>query len=292
MPGRIFKTYPGTKMNIREPIAQSQRRISDNKDLEIRFLIYRRKKGVAMNKNRMFICISAFVFALIYSQVFGLTIYGLTFAKNSSTIPVEAYGKMDELTTVIGSLLDKSEIPTIQITGYTDSYGSAEYNLKLSEARAEAVMKYILDKYRDKGLKESDFTVSGLGAVNFIGDNATDEGRSSNRRIELVITGKTTETKVIMGEAKPEEPVKTEAIKEAKIIERPVCWGCVGLGVLDLALVGYTVYAVNDQWKAADDYTSKYKLLNNPSGTNYDELKALEKTVNDKKTEVVVGSCR
>jgi hypothetical protein len=244
-----------------------------------------------MNKKKIFTCASAIIFTLACSQVFGLTIYGLTFAKNSSVIPAVAYGKMDELTSVIGSLLDKNEIPTIQITGYTDSYGSAQYNLKLSEARAESVMKYILDKYSDKGLKESDFTVSGLGAVNFIGDNATDDGRSSNRRIELVITGKTTETKVTMGEAKPEVPSKIEAIKEEKTMERPPCWGCAGLGVLDLTLAGYTVYAVNDQWKAADDYTSKYKLLNNPSGTNYDELKILEKKANDKKTAVVAGSC-
>ena len=244
-----------------------------------------------MNKNKVLIFISVFLLMLAYTQAFGLTIYGLTFAKNSSVIPVEAYGKMDELTSVIGSLLDKKEIPAIQITGYTDSFGSAEYNLKLSRARAESVMKYILYKYTDKGLKEGDFTVKGLGAVNFIGDNATDEGRSSNRRIELVITGKTTETKVIIGEVKPEKPVKTEAPKEAEKNESSACSGCVSLVVLDVALMGYTAYALNDQWKAADDYTSKYKLLDNPSGTNYDELKALEKKANDKKTVVVIGSC-
>lgn len=244
-----------------------------------------------MNKNKIFTFISALLLMLAYSQAFGLTIYGLTFAKNSSVIPAEAYGKMDELTSVIGSLLDKMEIPKIEITGYTDSYGSADYNLKLSRTRAESVMKYILDKYSDKGLKEGDFTVKGLGAVNFIGDNTTDEGRSRNRRIELVITGKTTETKVIIGEVKPEEPAKIETPKEVEKKESPVCLGCVGLGVLDLVLAGYTVYAVNDQWKAVDDYNSKYKLLNNPSGINYDELKALEKTANDKKTAVVAGSC-
>ena len=222
------------------------------------------------------ICLPAFVY--------GLTIYGLTFAKNSAEIPVEAYGKMDELTTVIGQLLEKNEIPSIQIEGYTDSFGSTEYNVKLSEARAASVKKYIYNKYKDKGLDEKYFTVAGLGAVNFIADNTTDEGRSKNRRIELVITGKSTKTKVIIGETE-----KTEPVKETQKQNDP-CWKCISLGAFDAVFTGFAVFTVLDQWKAADDYTVKYAILNNTDGSNYDELVALKKTVDDKKTVLVLGA--
>jgi hypothetical protein len=227
----------------------------------------------------------------------GLEIYGLTFQKNSSVIPAEAYGNLDELTDLIGKYLDRQEIPAIQITGFTDSFGSAEHNLKLSRERAEAVMKYIFGKYADKGLKTGDFTVRGLGAAEFIADNATEEGRSRNRRIELVITGKTSQKKVIIGEIQKIEEVKKPDLKPAEIKqtqkpeENGMCWKCAGLGVLDIGLVAYAIYAVSDEWNAADNYNKKYNVLDKPQGSNYDQLSSMKKTVDDKKTLVVAGAC-
>ncbi len=222
----------------------------------------------------------------------GLTIYGLTFAKNSAEIPEEAYPKLEEVTAIIGDFLDKKEKPVIQIDGYTDDRGRKAYNIKLSEKRAGSVMAYILDKLRERGLAEKDFVIKGLGPVNFLADNSTPEGRSANRRIEVKITGKTMEKKLIIAETqekKPEIAAPVTAAPEKK--QNGICWGCMGLDALDVALVAYGAYAVNDQRTAAGNYNKSYSVLNNAEGTNYNQLLSMEKTVDDKKTPLVIGTC-
>lgn len=225
----------------------------------------------------------------------GLTIYGLTFAKNSSEIPAEADARLDEIVKTIGEFLGKNENPVIQIDGYTDSTGSEGHNIILSGARANSVMVYIFDKCKDKGLVEKDFVIRGLGPTNFIADNATEDGRSKNRRIEMKITGKTMEKKIIIGETENKEAppaVKVEVKKAEALKEHGICWGCIGLDALDLVLAGYTVYAVNQQWTAADNYNkNQHASLDNPMGTNYDELVSMKQTAEDKNTPVVVGAC-
>lgn len=72
----------------------------------------------------------------------------------------------------------------IEINGYTDALGSAAGNLRLSEKRAKAVMDYLIDK----GVSADRMTSKGYGEdpKYFIGDNATEEGRQKNRRVEVV----------------------------------------------------------------------------------------------------------
>ena len=73
----------------------------------------------------------------------------------------------------------------LQIEGYTDSTGSEEINRKLSEARAKAVYDFL----KAQGLDESRMEFRGLGPVSPIAPNDTAEGRSKNRRVEVVIEG-------------------------------------------------------------------------------------------------------
>jgi len=68
-----------------------------------------------------------------------------------------------------------------EIAGYTDSIGSAEDNMKLSQARAEAVRAYMILK----GVDADRLIATGYGADHPIGDNDTAAGRASNRRIEF-----------------------------------------------------------------------------------------------------------
>ena len=70
------------------------------------------------------------------------------------------------------------------IVGYTDSRGSASYNQKLSQKRAEAVVKALVKR----GVKPSQLKSSGMGEANPIADNATADGRAQNRRIEAELT--------------------------------------------------------------------------------------------------------
>ena len=68
-----------------------------------------------------------------------------------------------------------------EIAGHTDSIGTAEDNLSLSRARAESVRAYMILK----GVDAERLVATGYGADHPIGDNATREGRASNRRIEF-----------------------------------------------------------------------------------------------------------
>jgi outer membrane protein OmpA-like peptidoglycan-associated protein len=65
------------------------------------------------------------------------------------------------------------------IEGYTDSVGSAQYNLRLSQRRAESVVNMLVEKY---GINVSRLSAIGYGSTRPIADNQTKEGRQINRR--------------------------------------------------------------------------------------------------------------
>jgi OmpA-OmpF porin, OOP family len=66
--------------------------------------------------------------------------------------------------------------------GYCDAIGSEEYNLKLCDRRANAVVNYLVRV----GAPSSPLIPHGYGKTNFVETNDTDEGRAHNRRVELV----------------------------------------------------------------------------------------------------------
>jgi len=69
---------------------------------------------------------------------------------------------------------------TAVIEGHTDSKGKIKYNQKLSERRANAVMKNLVDEF---GIAAKRLSAKGYGETRPIADNATDEGRQKNRRV-------------------------------------------------------------------------------------------------------------
>jgi outer membrane protein OmpA-like peptidoglycan-associated protein len=93
-----------------------------------------------------------------------------------------------ESTAELQNLLEiMTQVPalTIEISGHTDSKGSAEYNKKLSERRAKAVVDYLIAK----GVAPSRFTHKGFGMERPLVSNDDEEGRALNRRTEFLITG-------------------------------------------------------------------------------------------------------
>ncbi len=70
---------------------------------------------------------------------------------------------------------------TVDVDGHTDSVGSLEYNQKLSERRANAVVKYL----EKAGIPESRLVAHGYGKTKPVATNDTAEGRAQNRRCEL-----------------------------------------------------------------------------------------------------------
>jgi outer membrane protein OmpA-like peptidoglycan-associated protein len=102
------------------------------------------------------------------------------FDTNKSTLTTTAKANLDKLVPVFKSYADTD----IVIYGYTDSTGLAEYNLNLSQQRANSVEKYL----ESKGLNMSRFKMVGMGIADPIATNDTPEGRSQNRRVEFAIT--------------------------------------------------------------------------------------------------------
>lgn len=102
------------------------------------------------------------------------------FDTSKSTLTAAAKANLDKLVPVFNQYPDTN----IQIFGYTDSTGSPEFNLKLSDQRAISVEKYL----ESKGLNMSRFKMVGMGIADPIATNDTPEGRSQNRRVEFAIT--------------------------------------------------------------------------------------------------------
>ena len=69
----------------------------------------------------------------------------------------------------------------VWVTGHTDSVGDREYNIRLSQQRADVVIEYLVGK----GMDRARLTAIGFGYSQPVADNATEEGRAKNRRIEF-----------------------------------------------------------------------------------------------------------
>jgi outer membrane protein OmpA-like peptidoglycan-associated protein len=73
----------------------------------------------------------------------------------------------------------------VQVDGHTDNVGKAETNQKLSQARAEAVVSYLVQK---KGIAAKRLAAKGWGAQQPIADNGSEAGRIKNRRVDFTVT--------------------------------------------------------------------------------------------------------
>jgi len=93
-------------------------------------------------------------------------------------------GAREKLAKVSGILL---AYPTLHLTveGHTDSTGTDEYNLKLSERRADSVRDYL----SSNGIASANIEAHGFGKDNPVATNDTAAGRQQNRRVEMVVNG-------------------------------------------------------------------------------------------------------
>lgn len=91
----------------------------------------------------------------------------------------------DQLTLVAKALQDQGEIKPIVVEGYTDAVGTDSANMKLSQARADAVRSFLIRK----GLPEAMLSAVGRGKANPVASNDTPDGRANNRRVEIIVNG-------------------------------------------------------------------------------------------------------
>lgn len=103
------------------------------------------------------------------------------FETDSDVIKSKSFGILDE---VVDTLLNHPEIRGVEIQGHTDSRGKRDYNIDLSERRARAVKRYLIES----GVESARIESKGFGPDKPIAPNITGAGRARNRRVEFHIT--------------------------------------------------------------------------------------------------------
>lgn len=103
----------------------------------------------------------------------------LNFDTNKSDIRAESFDSLNKL----AELLKKETSWKLKVEGHTDSAGSAQSNLDLSNRRAASTKKYLVDK----GVVDGMITTEGFGETKPIADNRNAEGMQKNRRVVLTI---------------------------------------------------------------------------------------------------------
>ncbi len=123
----------------------------------------------------------------------------ITFPAGSTTLAPGAARVLDE----IADVLRQCGRLEMEVAGHTDSQGRLESNMRLSQARAEAVIAALLAR----GVPVSTFVAKGYGPERPIADNGTAAGREINRRIEFRLTGASAQAaQAESGQAAPAEP--------------------------------------------------------------------------------------
>ena len=102
---------------------------------------------------------------------------GIYFETGKAVLKSNSYAMLNEIISILEEYTDYS----LQIRGYTDSQGSDVTNLKLSQARVDAVKTYLTHN----NVNESRIEAKGFGEAKPIASNATATGRAQNRRVEL-----------------------------------------------------------------------------------------------------------
>jgi outer membrane protein OmpA-like peptidoglycan-associated protein len=104
----------------------------------------------------------------------------ITFDVDSDRINPE----FNETLISVGLVLKKFNKTVVDVYGYTDSTGSDTYNLELSQKRATSVATVLASQ----GVDQRRFYITGRGEADPVASNATDAGRSQNRRVEIQLS--------------------------------------------------------------------------------------------------------
>jgi len=108
-----------------------------------------------------------------------VVIYGIYFDTGKADVKPESEPVLKE----IAKLLQQNSKLKLYIVGHTDNVGDLTYNMKLSQNRADAVVKTLVSKY---GVDTKQLKAYGVGFLAPVASNKTEEGRAKNRRVELV----------------------------------------------------------------------------------------------------------
>lgn len=115
----------------------------------------------------------------------------ITFATNSDAIASSFYAPLNNLANSFRQYNQNS----IEIIGYTDNVGKRDYNMALSQRRAQSVASYLTSQ----GVDGSRLSTRGMGPDQPIASNDTAEGRAQNRRVEVTL-------RPLPGAQQPQQP--------------------------------------------------------------------------------------
>ncbi|MBF6058941.1 MULTISPECIES: OmpA family protein [Thiomicrorhabdus] len=107
-----------------------------------------------------------------------IIVNGIRFDVNKATLKPESSGPINK----IYSLMKKHPELKFRVEGHTDSDGSEKNNMKLSQARSEAVMQRLISM----GISADRLQAKGRGESKPLDNNATPEGKANNRRVEFI----------------------------------------------------------------------------------------------------------
>ncbi len=108
-----------------------------------------------------------------------IAIYNILFDTGESRVKAES----EEALTTIAGFLQDNHSQRYLVVGHTDSMGGYDMNLRLSQARAEAVVAELVNVY---GINQEQLIPVGVGPAAPVMSNSTEEGRARNRRVEIV----------------------------------------------------------------------------------------------------------
>ncbi len=138
--------------------------ISNNIDLS-------NNKKVVINEN-----LKLFTVAELTEKGVNLTLENIFFDTNKAKLKKESYSELNRVFALI-----KTNNFKIELFGHTDNVGKNDYNLQLSQRRADAVRRYLIEK----GIPAADISAIGKGETEPIEDNTSEKGKAKNRRVEV-----------------------------------------------------------------------------------------------------------
>lgn len=149
----------------------------DKTDLQRPALFVVIVEGKPMDKARVTVSAAAIEQTLMSTGK--AVIYGITFDFDKAQIKPESQAQLEQ----IAHLMSEHADLKLSITGHTDNQGSADYNQKLSQRRADAIVEALVNQYR---IAATRLRAQGIGAASPVASNDSEEGRAKNRRVELI----------------------------------------------------------------------------------------------------------
>ncbi len=162
--GEFFVVLPGNRKYSYFIKKEDYFPISNNIDLSA-------NKRVEINEN-----LKLFTIAELTEKGMNLTLENIFFDTNKSILKQESYSELNRVFALI-----KTNNFKIELFGHTDNEGENEYNLQLSQKRADAVRNYLIEK----GIPATDVSAFGKGESEPIESNQTEQGKARNRRVEV-----------------------------------------------------------------------------------------------------------